>query len=88
MKVEAEQFVFPFVVFRQAEFTFIPSASVFDGWGVLSWFSWWAVLRVEKFANRRPRRLWCFASYAAALPVIFAARRRASFCLLGLVLFR
>ena len=88
MKVEAEQFLFPFAADCQMEFTFIPSASVFDGWGVLSWFSCWAVLRVETFANRRPRRPWRFASFAAALPVIFAARRRASFCLLGLVLFR
>jgi hypothetical protein len=88
VKVEAEQFVFPFVVPRQAEFTFIPSVSVFDGWGVMSWFSWWAVLCIENFANRRRRVPRCFVSYAAALPVIFSARRRASFCLLGLVLFR
>jgi hypothetical protein len=88
VKVLAEQFVFPFAVDCQLEFRFIPSASVFDGWGVLSWFSWWAVLRIETFSSRRSRRPWRFAAFAAALPVIFAARRRASFCLLGLVVFR
>ncbi len=78
MKIIAEQFVFPFVADCQLEFHFIPSASVFDGWGPLCWFSFWAVLQVHSV--RLTPSVWCFRSYALAIPFILDSVRRSATC--------
>lgn len=85
MKIEAEQFVFPFDRPGQWEFNFSPSASIFDGWSVLDWFAWWAVLAVHSLPCRirSPH-----AFFLEVLPVIADWRRRSGFCVLGVVTFR
>jgi hypothetical protein len=91
VKVEAEQFVFPFLVIRQAEFLFIPSASIFDGWGPLEWFAWFRVVARAFSVDALPR----IASKIAALEIRLGLLRlchesayRSGLCLEGVVVFR
>jgi hypothetical protein len=83
MKVEAEQFVFPFDAPGQREFEFIPSASIFDGFGVLHWFSWWVILSLHCL----PSKVIKHDPFVDAVPAVFQSRKRSAFCVLGVLSF-